>query len=487
MEAKILEAREEFNGILDFVLTETGGSEIHQVEREIFRRLLRLGRSLLEVFLRSVGTGKQGPFIEDRDGSMLRYQREKGRQYLSIFGKVVIKRAYYLGDHGRGRYPLDAQLNLPKRKYSYVLQEWMSGQAVQTTFESAAKWIQRVLGIDIAHRPVERVVSDMSSGAKEFIESLEAPPEEDEGPILVETMDRKGIPMCKPNPDEAQTPDKPGKKKMALVTATLSIDPYERPAVEEIADRLVNEGPKNKRSEKSRRAKPHHKRIIASLTQEGSAVMTKAQQAAVNRDGPKTRLKAVVADGEKSLWNFADDLFPGWIQVLDIIHVREKLWLAAHLCYRNKSPDAREYVRERLVALLKGQVDLVIEDFRVATEDGSLSAPKVEILCRKVLGYFVNNRDRMLYDKYLAMGLPIGSGVIEGTCKNLINDRMERSGMRWSEQGAEAMVRLRGIYLTDLWDPFWIFRIERAKKILYGSRFTDDITPVTEQDLPEAA
>ena len=45
MEAKILEAREEFNGILDFVLAEAGGCEIHEVEREMFRRLLRLGRS----------------------------------------------------------------------------------------------------------------------------------------------------------------------------------------------------------------------------------------------------------------------------------------------------------------------------------------------------------------------------------------------------------------------------------------------------------
>ena len=487
MDAKILETKEEFNGILEFVLTQTTGSEIHQVEREIFRRLLRLGRSLLEVFLFSSGTGKEGSVMECPDGSIMRYQRKKVRQYLSIFGKVTISRAYYLGDDGKGVCPLDAKLNLPKRLYSYVLQQWMSGQAVETTYESAAKWIQRVLGIDLAHRPVERVVLDMTDGAEEFIDSLEPPPQEEEGPILVETMDRKGIPMCKPNPVQAPTPDKPGKKKMALVTATVSIDPYERPAVEEIADRLVNEGPKTKRSKRSPRAKPHNKRIIASLTQQGSTVMNKAQDAAMNRIGPATRLKAVVADGEKSLWNFADDLFPGWIQVLDIIHVRDKLWLAAHLYYKKKSPDAKEYVRERLVALFMGQVDLIIEDFCIAMEDGSLSASKVETLRRKVLGYFVNNRDRMVYDKYLAMGLPIGSGVIEGTCKNLINDRMERSGMRWSEEGAEAMVRLRGLFLTDLWDSFWTFRIEREKKLFYGRSPTDDIIPATANKLHEAA
>jgi hypothetical protein len=487
MEAKILEAREEFNGILEFVVTEAAGSEIHEVEREIFRRLLRLGRSLLEVFLRSAGTGKEGPVIELPDGSVLRYRREKVRQYLSIFGKVAIKRAYYLGDDGKGVFPLDAKLNLPRRLYSYVLQQWMSVQAVETTYESAAKWIRRVLGIDLAHRPVERVVLDMSGGAKEFIDTREPPPQEEEGSILVETMDRKGIPMCKPDPDQRKTPDKPGKKKMALVTATVSVDPHERPAAEEIADRLVNDKLKTQRPKQSRRAKPHHKRIIASLTQEGATVMNKAQEAAMNRIGPDTRLKAVVADGEKSLWNFADDLFPDWIQVLDIIHVRDKLWTAAHLHYKQESPEAKDYVRERLVALFTGQVDHIIDDFRIAQEDGTLSASKAETLRRKVLGYFVNNRDRMRYDEYLSMGLPIGSGLIEGTCKNLINDRMERSGMRWSPEGAEAMVRLRGLLLTDLWELFWTFRIEREKEVLYGNSHSDHVIQAAAENLSQAA
>jgi len=487
MEAKILEAREEFNGILEFVLTEAMGSEIHEVEREIFRRLLRLGRSLLEVFLRSAGTGKEGPVIELRDGSILRYRREKVRQYLSIFGKVAINRAYYLGDGGKGVFPLDAKLNLPKRMYSYVLQQWMSGQAVETTYESAAKWIRKVLGIELAHRPVERVVLDLSEGAKELIDTLEPPPQEEEGAILVETMDRKGIPMCKPDPNHPKTPDKPGKKKMALVTATVSLNPHDRPAVEEIADSLVNEKLKTQRSKKSRRAGPHHKRIIASLTQEGATVMNKAQEAAMNRIGPDTRLRAVVADGEKSLWNFADDLFADWIQVLDIIHVRDKLWTAAHLHFKQESPEAKEYVRERLVALFTGQVDQIIDDFRIALEDGSLSASKAQILRAKVLGYFVNNRDRMRYDEYLSMGLPLGSGLIEGTCKNLINDRMERSGMRWSPDGAEAIVRLRSLFLTDLWESFWIFHMEREKEALYGNSQPDDGIQKYDENLSRAA
>jgi len=68
------------------------------------------------------------------------------------------------------------------------------------------------------------------------------------------------------------------------------------------------------------------------------------------------------------------------------------------------------------------------------------------------------------------MGIPIGSGVIEGTCKNLINDRMERSGMRWSPDGAEAILNLRSLDLTDLWNDFRAFRTQRDKKAHYAGQ-----------------
>jgi hypothetical protein len=74
----------------------------------------------------------------------------------------------------------------------------------------------------------------------------------------------------------------------------------------------------------------------------------------------------------------------------------------------------------------------------------------------------------------MAMGLPIGSGVVEGTCKNLINDRMERSGTRWSPDGAEAILKLHSLDLTDLWNDFWIFRTQREKEVLYDEQ---GITP----------
>jgi hypothetical protein len=54
----------------------------------------------------------------------------------------------------------------------------------------------------------------------------------------------------------------------------------------------------------------------------------------------------------------------------------------------------------------------------------------------------------MRFHEYFANGWPIASGQVEGACKNLIKDRMERSGMRWTEPMAEALVQLRSIYLS---------------------------------------
>ena len=59
---------------------------------------------------------------------------------------------------------------------------------------------------------------------------------------------------------------------------------------------------------------------------------------------------------------------------------------------------------------------------------------------REVAGYFERNRGRMKYDEDLAAGYPIGSGVAEGACRHLVKDRLERTGMRWHPDGAQAML-----------------------------------------------
>ena len=72
----------------------------------------------------------------------------------------------------------------------------------------------------------------------------------------------------------------------------------------------------------------------------------------------------------------------------------------------------------------------------------------------KICAYLDNNAHRMRYDVYLAAGYPIASGVIEGAWRHFIKDRMERSGMRWTIESAQAMLEMRSTYLNGDWDDF---------------------------------
>ena len=80
----------------------------------------------------------------------------------------------------------------------------------------------------------------------------------------------------------------------------------------------------------------------------------------------------------------------------------------------------------------------------------------------------------MAYDDYLAAGYPIASGVIEGACRHVVKDRMERSGMRWILHGAHSMLGLRCIYLSGLWDEFIQFHIDQEGRRLYPRSATND-------------
>lgn len=147
-----------------------GDIEIHQVEERIFRYLLTPGRLLLEVFTASVGTGRDSDRVASEEGEELWYLRDNTRQYFSIFGKVLIPRAYYFKVGKGGVHPLDGRLNLPEQGYSYLLQKWMAATGVRQNYESAVKWIEDFLGLKIPHRGLQRMTSHMSQAANEFWE-----------------------------------------------------------------------------------------------------------------------------------------------------------------------------------------------------------------------------------------------------------------------------------------------------------------------------
>ena len=110
-------------------------------------------------------------------------------------------------------------------------------------------------------------------------------------------------------------------------------------------------------------------------------------------------------------------------------------------------------VKEKLFALLQGRVSSVIRSLRHLSTRHQLRGAKLDDI-RRVCGYFEAHCNRMKYDEYLSAGYPIATGVIGGACRHTVKGRMERSGMKWTERGAQGLLNLRCLRASGLWEQF---------------------------------
>ncbi len=126
-------------------------------------------------------------------------------------------------------------------------------------------------------------------------------------------------------------------------------------------------------------------------------------------------------------------------------------------------------MRERLLRILQGQVHGVILGLRQMATRRKLTGAALKAVTT-ACNYFEKSTYRMRYDEYLAEGFPIATGVIEGACRHLVKDRMERSGMRWRLSGAAPMLMVRAIQVSNHWDRFQTQRMEADLERLHPNR-----------------
>lgn len=465
----------QFNDLKGYVLGRAQSEQLHDVERGIFRRLLQLGLLFLAAFLEKRGDGRMGDEIRMADGRELKYHGSRTAEYFSIFGKLSIRRAYYWAvGAGEGVCPLDAVLNLPQRCYSYLLEDWATRLGVRGAFDKALDILEKILGLKLSKSSVEESVRDAAVDVQAYYEQKAAPKPEQEGSIGVVTADGKGVVMKGKGPQSQKkrlsAGEKRSKKKQATVTAVYTIDRHERTA-EEIVGEL---GPKtgSHPSEASSSAKarpvPKFKRVRATLAGKSPA-LKEARRQVRQRDPKGERALVGLTDGDRSLQKWMKRIFPGIVLILDLFHALEYLWKAAHVFHgEENSPEAEGWVTKNLRLLLEGKLSTVLCELKDALLNTKLSKSKRKTL-EGVIRYYTRNRRRMKYDEYLAMGLPIGSGVVEGACRHLVKDRMELAGMRWVVEGAEAMLELRAVDVNGDWDEFSRYRTNRAHERLYAT------------------
>jgi hypothetical protein len=484
--------RQELHQIVDQVLNcVSEGVEqqtaLHEVESQTFQALLKAGHATLGLFIELQGDGDVGEDHQLPDGKTLQRSPEPHRRpYISIFGELQIERYVYAQREGQKIEfaAVDARLALPESKFSYLLQDWDQNFAMEQPFGKVKRTVEKILGLEQHVDSLERMNRDMAQHVEGFHAAQKAPPPEEEGQIFVETADGKGVPIRRPadtpliHDHQHQRGPKPDRKKMATVGAVYSVDPFVR-TPEEVVEALFRDPREQDEGQKRKRPRPCHKRMRCMLNhvdEEGNeidgrpAIFGWISEEMASRHAGADRPIVNIMDGEKALWGMRDVFQPdvSLVDILDLLHVTPRLWDAAALFYSRGSRAAEKFVRERVLRILQGDVQAVIRGLRrMGTQ--RLSGKKRGQL-EKICQYFERNRQRMRYDEYLAAGYPIASGVIEGACRHIVKDRMERTGMNWVVPGAQAMLDLRCLYLCDAWDEYVDYRIEKETERLYPYR-----------------
>jgi hypothetical protein len=466
-----------FEEMLEFITRASDeGQRMDQVERGLLALLLKLGFELSEAFIGRCGDGNLGETIEREGQRLQRLPDQRERRYVSIFGEHLFPQYVYARREGQKieERPVDRQLGLPGGEFSYVLQDWLQRFCLKESFQEASQSLETLLGLKVPVRSAEHMNQQLAAAAEEFRVSQPPPDAESEAELLVYANDCKGVPMRRPleervrrGPRRAKG-EKANQKKMACVGSAYSIAPYVRSAEE-----ILNEVFRRERA--AARPRPQNKRLWAEMTwaREGEPINGKTrvfiQQALDLRQRDPGRKKPVIClmDGEKALRSEQQEWLPRALGVLDIWHVTERLWKVAYCFHAEQSPRAARFVEDRLRALLEGKVGYVLGHFRRLVNRGKLSGAARQTL-RSTITYFQNNRPYMKYDEYLAAGYPIGSGVAEGACRHVVKDRLELTGMRWTEAGAQSMLHLRALYLNGDWDAYLGYHIEKEQTALYG-------------------
>ena len=465
-ETHILNIQNKLNNIIEFVKANANNYEAHKMEEIIHKELLEMGKDLLNSYFENIENNDVGSELVNHDGDIYKRHNIITKDYFSVFGKLKIDRRSYNSKGLKSIIPLDLECNLPRKTYSYYLQDIINSISIQNTFSESKHILKKVLHLDIYEKPLEDLTASTSTYYDEYYLEKDVSHLDGEGEIQVMSYDGKGVPMIKKEATNIKgrqgKGEKRQKKKEALVGVSYTVNKNIRTS-EEIAKNLIFPE-KNHLSNKNKKIpKANNIRRMASLIKPKAEVIKEIERDAFLRNPYNIRENVVLIDGMPSLQKLVERNFNDikkYTIILDIIHVLEYLYIAAHVFFKESSIEAKRYVYKQLIRILNGNVGRVIGGIKQSAKKNKIKGSKLLAL-EKVTRYLFNHKSIMKYDEYINQGFPIGTGVVESACKTLVKDRMEGSGKRWSMNGAEAMLKLRSIKTSNDLDNYHKFYIAK--------------------------
>ena len=502
--------------VFEQVLQVAGSQETQRMQHSELERLLAekaqdLMRQLYQDCVDEQAQAEVADEVVDAHGAARTRTRQQRRELETIFGTVEVNRTGYGAVGEASLHPLDARLNLPDERYSLEVRRRAALEASKNSFDETVETLGGYTGARIGKRQVEQLVRRAACDFDAFYEqrqhpasaahTAQTPGAEDQtaarppaaDALLVISSDGKGVVMHQQDLRPATRAasertagskmstrlskgEKRNRKRMSTVAAVYSVAPHVRTPAQMLAV-LARHEPLTGRPSRPR---AQHKRVWASLQQEPRQVLAEAFLEARRRDPHCRRRWVAVVDGNETQLDILEELAERdeveLTIVLDIFHLLQYLWKAGHALQAEGTTALEQWVLHRLGRVLEGRAIHVAAGMRRSATKRRLSARQREPVDR-CANYLLKYQHYLAYDQYLAAGLPIGSGVIEGACRHLVNDRLGLTGARWRLPTAEAVLRLRALRSSGDFDEYWAFHEAQEWQRTHRRRYADGQVP----------
>jgi hypothetical protein len=453
-------------------------------EPQLFVLMATLGLCLIRLFL-TARHERLNWQRHLRDGKYRPGEPYAKRTLKTFYGEVTYGRRYLMAcKGGSGFFPLDVALGLTRDRLSPWMMQWVAKLATRMSFKASQSVCKTVLGWTPAARTIERVVLGLGRLAAAFMKQLAAP--EKDGDVLVVEIDGK----CPPTATEEELAKRRGKRKpkhakdcqcgcqrhrgKAKRQARGSKQRRKRGAKSKNGKEVTVVVMYTLKTEDGKLHGPINKKIYATFAGKKAAALWARAEATKRGFGPDTtKIVQIVLDGAKALKTKMKAQFPKAIYTLDVCHVVERLWRLGRHYHKEGSKELQAWVEELKELVYSGQAEELVARLKklllAQPKKGPGSKGRRQALASQI-GYLEPRLDMMRYGEWIEKDLVIGSGQVEGAVRQLVGERFDCAGMRWTRGKAEALLHLRCIELNGDWKKFVTWFQEKTKALLRKRR-----------------
>jgi hypothetical protein len=465
---------------------------------EIEQLVVVRGRELLRMITQHAMDGRAAAEqrvaqVTGADGvPRTRAERGHARTIACSFGPVTVRRMAYRAPGAANLHPADASLDLPARRYSWQVQRAAVMYALAGSYEQAQLLLQAATGVSVGKQQLEQIVVEAARDAPGFYPARQEPAGSLPGMALAISADGKGVAM-RPEARRAETArkarnrtrafqggkrlgtgEKTGHKRIAETGVVFDVQPP--PGPPRTPEQVMTRSP----GEPARGPRAVSRWYTVEITASRGETISTLFDEAGRRDPGRQRTWIALVDGDRHQIDViraqaAEREVPVTILV-DFIHVLEYLWKAAWCFCPPRDPAAEDWVTAQALDILHGRVAEVISRIgQLAAANPPRPGSEHARIIRATLAYLDAKQPYLDYPRALAAGWPIATGVIEGACRHLVQDRMGITGARWGLEGAQAILWLRAIAANDDMTAYWDWHISQEHQRNHLSRYQDGL------------